>query len=129
MEIEREVEKKEKVNTDYSNFITAYECDEETLDPLAAPQTYNQGQEVIICVTDNSDSIVEVEEFVNLMVTQDSNSYNFINDGSWNREITSVVCTDPTGSDCRVCYAKIRALAHFFQKNHHLSLPSKELCT
>ena len=82
MEIEREVEKKEKVNTDYSNFITAYECDEETLDPLAAPQTYNQGQDIMICVTDNSDSIVEVEEFVNLMVTKDSDSYNFINDGS-----------------------------------------------
>jgi len=114
---------KEDVNTDYSVFITAYECDE--ADPYTKnTATYNQGDEITICVTDESNKIVEVEAFDNLVVAQEGNTdYNFILNGLWNSDITTPACVDNTDdSKRRVCYAKIRALARFFSAETPLDL-------
>lgn len=104
----------EEVKTEYSEFITAYECNK--ADPYTvAEDSYNQGDEITICVTDESDGIVQVEEFVNLIVDQDgSNNYNFILDTLYNPDITTPVCLEATTSHRRVCYASIRVLARFF---------------
>merc|ERR1740136_4485 len=112
---QREEARKEDVNTDYSEFITAYECDDTDLKNEKAATTYNQGDEITICVTDKSDEIVQVEEFVSLVVAQGGNNdYNFIRNGQWNPDLTTPVCVDSNTSRHRVCYATIRALARFF---------------
>jgi len=113
---QREVATRGYVNTDYSNFIVAYECDETDSYNKKTTAIYNQGDQITICVRDNSDNIVEVEEFVDLVVAQVGNSdYNFILNGQWNSDITTAVCTDSTEAPKRrVCYAKIRALPRFF---------------
>jgi len=118
--IEREIAQEENVETDFSEFIMAYECDEESLYTPKVSTTYNQGDEITICVTDNSGDIVQVEEFVNLVVDQSNNTpYNFINNGLWNPDITTLVCVDgSTSTNRRVCYAKIRVLARFFQSQN-----------
>jgi len=77
--------------------------------------TYNQGDEITICVSDKSSNIVEVEDFIELVVTQEENTdYNFILNGKWNSDITTLVCVDSNTTNRRVCYATIRALARFF---------------
>ena len=118
--VEREVAQGEDVETDYSEFISAYECDEGSVYTPKQNITYNQGDEITICVTDNSGDIVQVEEFVDLIVDQsDSIPYNFIKNGLWNPDITTPVCVDgSTSVDRRVCYAKIRAFALFFQSQN-----------
>jgi len=114
--VQREVATEEYVDSDYSEFITAYECDEGSLYTKKTSATYNQGDEITICVTDNSIDIVQVEKFINLSVDQSDNTpYNFISNGLWNPDITTLVCVDgATSATRRVCYAKIRALARFF---------------
>ena len=112
---EREDAIKEDVNTDYSDFIIAYECDESYPYIKKTGTTYNQGDKITICVSDESSNIVEVEEFLDLVVAQEDNTdYNFILNGQWNPEITTPVCVDSNTSSRRVCYATIRALARFF---------------
>ena len=103
------------VNTDYSEFIIAYECDAASPDDTISSTTYNQGDEITICVTDKSEEIVQVEEFVDLVVAQGgTNDYNFIINGQWNPDITTPVCVVSSTSSRRICYATIRALARFF---------------
>jgi len=106
----------EDVDTDFSNFVSAYECDETDLYNKKIPALYNQGNEITICVRDDNTGNVQVEQFVNLVVAQKGNTdYNFILDGKFNPDITTSICVDSTThSDHRVCYAKIRALKHFF---------------
>jgi len=112
---EREDATKEDVIADYSDFIIAYECDEAYPDIKKTGTTYNQGDVITICVSDESSSIVEVEEFVELVVAQEGNTdYNFIVNGQWNSDITTPVCADSNTPGHRVCYATIRALARFF---------------
>ena len=115
IDVEREGVASEIVSTDYSKFITAYECDETDL-YARKTTTYNQGDEITICVRDDSTDIVQVEEFVDLVVAQSNvSSYNYINNRIRNPDITTPVCVDgSTASTRRVCYAKIRALARFF---------------
>ena len=112
----REEAENESVDSDYSQFITAYECDEANLYAPKTSSAYNQGDEIIVCVTDDSPDVVQVGEFLDLTVHQSGNTqYNFINNGVWNPAITTVECVDGvTSSDRRVCYAKIRILARFF---------------
>jgi len=101
---------------DYSVFIVAYECD--VADPYAEAtgKTYNQGDKITICVSDVSKDIVQVEEFVDLVITQDGiNDYNFITGTLYNPDITTPVCLDATATQRRLCYASMRALARFFQ--------------
>lgn len=119
VDVERADAIEERVETDYSDFITAYECAETDLYNKATA-TYNQGDEIIICVKDESTNIVQVEEFFNLVVAQEGNSdYNFVKNRMWNPDITTVACVDGTTvSDRRVCYAKIRALAQFFSSGN-----------
>jgi len=115
VDIEREDATEENVNTDYSDEITAYECDKTDLYTVAAGKSYNQGEEITICVTDKGNGLVQVEEFNNLVVAQSGISdYNYILNGLWNADITTPVCVDGLNVDQRVCYAKIRALARFF---------------
>jgi len=103
------------VNTAYSEFIIAYECDETNPYIEKSTATYNQGDEITICVMDDSSNIVEVEEFVDLEVAQEGNTdYIFIRNGQWNSDITTPVCVESTELVRRVCYAKVRALARFF---------------
>ena len=113
--VEREDETNIDVNADYSKYINAYECEEGALDTNTPEKIYNQGDEITICVTDTGSDIVQVEEFLNLKVTQDGNvEYNFIKNSLWNPEITTPVCVDSANSGRRVCYCKIIALARFF---------------
>lgn len=112
----REEASTEDVKTDYSVFIVAYECD--VADPYAEAtgKTYNQGDKITICVSDVSKDIVQVEEFVDLVITQDGiNDYNFITGTLYNPDITTPVCLDATATQRRLCYASMRALARFFQ--------------
>ena len=115
--VERENATEANVDADYSDFITAYECTETDLYSVAS-KTYTQGEEITICVRDTGTDFVQVEEFVNLVVSQEETSeYNFILNRLYNPEVTTVTCTDNDStatSDRRVCYAKIRALAQFF---------------
>ena len=118
--VEREVAIEEDIESDYSEFIIAYECDENSLYTPKTAASYNQGEEITICVTDESIDIVQVQEFVDLIVDQSDNTpYNFISNGLWNPDITTLVCVDgSTSVTRRVCYAKIRALARcFLSKN------------
>ena len=112
----REEATKEDVKTDYSEFITAYECAEINPYLPVTGKTYNQGDEIGICVTDESGGIVQVEEFVDLVVAQEGLSdYNFILNTLYNPDVTTPECLDATSSERRVCIAKIRALARFFE--------------
>jgi len=112
---EREDVTEEDINTDYSEFIEAYECEEGKLDVKVAGKIYNQGDEIQICVTDTSKNIVQVEQFLNLKASQDGNGeYNFIRNSLWNPEITTQACMEDPSLERRVCYSKIRALARFF---------------
>ena len=113
---QREIATQSDVKTDYSEFIVAYECDEADLYIKKTTAVYNQGDEIAICVRDESGNIVEVEEFVNLVVSQaDNTDYNFILNGLWNPDITTPRCVDSTAAlKARVCYAKVRTLARFF---------------
>ena len=123
VDIEREEAANDSISTDYSKFITAYQCGE--LDVYTKKTTtYTQGDDITICVTDASTDIVQVEQFVDLVVTQSGVSdYNYINNGMWNPDITTPVCVDAsTASNRRVCYAKIRALARFFRSENPLDL-------
>jgi len=104
--------------TDDSEFITAYVCEADTPYVENVERTYNQGEEITICVSDNDSGIVQVENFVDLKVSQDggNSNYNYIKDSLWNRDITTPrACIDGTTKARRVCYAKIRALPHFFE--------------
>ena len=59
-----------------------------------------------------------VAEFVDLVVAQVglSSNYNFIKNTLYNPDITSVECLEgSSASERRVCLAKIRALARFFE--------------
>jgi len=101
--------------TIYSDFIIAYECDESHPYIKKTGTTYNQGDNITICVSDESSNIVEVEEFLNLVVTQeDSSDYTCILNGEWNPDITTPVCVDSNTSSHIVCYATIHAPARFF---------------
>jgi len=92
-----------------------YECDESYPYIKKTGTTYNQGDKITICVSDDSSNIVEVEEFLDLVVAQEDNTdYNFILNGELNPEITTPVCVDSNTSSRRVCYATIRALPLFF---------------
>jgi len=130
----REDATKEDVNTDYSDFIIAYECDESYPYIKKTGTTYNQGDKITICVSDESSNIVEVKKFLDLVVAQeDKSDYNFIQNGRWNSrrnsDITAPVCVDSNTSKHRVCYAKIRALARFFSTENRPYHPWKRLCT
>ncbi len=117
VDIEREEVTQEDINFDYSEFVEAYECDESALDTAipAGTKTYNQGDEITICVTDTSNDIVQVEEFIQLKASQSGLSdYNYIFNSLWNDEITTPVCLDNANNGRRVCYVKILALARFF---------------
>ena len=113
----RETADKVDLKTDYSEFIEAYQCEDTDLYSPVTGKTYNQGDEISICVTDESGSIVQVEQFVDLVVAQDGvNDYNFIKNTLYNPDITSVECLEgSSASERRVCLAKIRALARFFE--------------
>ena len=52
--VEHEVAQGEDAETDYSEFILLYECNEGSLYTLKQPTTYNQGDDITICVTYNS---------------------------------------------------------------------------
>ena len=52
--VEHEVAQGEDAETDYSEFILSYECNEGSLYTLKQPTTYNQGDDITICVTYNS---------------------------------------------------------------------------
>jgi len=115
--VEREEAAENNVRTDYSGFVTAYEC--EAGDPYVkgTGKIYNQGDEITICVSDNRDGIVQIESFIDLKVSQDggNSDYNFIKNALWNPDITTSACIDGSTNGARwVCYAKIRALARFF---------------
>ena len=76
---EREDAERKHVKTDYSKYITAYECNESDLSQKATGIAYNQGEEIAVCVSDESGGIVQVEQFVDLVVSQGGgNDYNFI---------------------------------------------------
>ena len=112
----REEADREDVKTDYSEFISAYECADTNPYLPVTGKIYNQGDEIAICVTDESGGIVQVEEFVDLTVAGEGVSdYNFILNTLYNPDITTPECLDATASERRVCYAKIRALARFFK--------------
>jgi len=123
IDIEREDATVENIDTDYTEFIKAYECEESDLyNQISAPIPYNQGDIITICVTDESSNIVQVEKFFNLKVSQTGRSdYNFITNSLWNPEITTPLCVDGDSDGTgglirRVCYAKIRALGLFFEE-------------
>ena len=122
--IDREDVTKRDVKTDYSEFITAYQCDSDSPATSTSPDAHNQGDEITICVRDKEyngvSNVVEVERFDDLIVKQgedNTNTYNFILNGMHNPDITTKNCVeDPNiNSGRRVCYAKFRALARFFQ--------------
>jgi hypothetical protein len=76
----------------------------------------------MICVMDDSDSIVQVEGFNNFMVSQDGTQrYNYMTDTVYNSEIASHVCQEGISSgeqQHRVCYFKFVLLARFFSDNN-----------
>jgi len=123
MNVEREDAKREDIYTDYSEYIKVYECEEGALDINASGKIYNQGDQITICVTDTSNSIVQVEEFVNFRISQDGkDDYFFIRNSLWNSDITTPVCVDDANAGRRVCYCKIRALARFFDASEPTDL-------
>lgn len=127
VDVEREVGEIQKVNTDYSDLITAYVCDVSVPNqPTTASSTtpYNQGDELAICVTDKGDNIIQVEEFNSLTVSQSgSDTYTYIRNMLFNPEITTIVCLDgATVMDDRICYVKIRLLATFFSEQNPTDL-------
>jgi len=116
--VEREEAVENNADVDYSKFITAYECEADAPYVKDAVKTYNQGNEITVCVTDNSNGIVQIEKFVDLSVSQDDGNsvYNYIKNALWNPDITTPACIDgSTNGARRVCYAKIYALARFFK--------------
>eukprot|EP00586_Coscinodiscus_wailesii_P022497 CAMPEP_0172518400 /NCGR_PEP_ID=MMETSP1066-20121228/290800_1 /TAXON_ID=671091 /ORGANISM="Coscinodiscus wailesii, Strain CCMP2513" /LENGTH=692 /DNA_ID=CAMNT_0013300785 /DNA_START=47 /DNA_END=2125 /DNA_ORIENTATION=+ len=115
--VKREQATKENISTDYSKFIDAYQCNEDSLN-TEVTKTYNQGDEIMICVKDTSNGIVQVEEFFDLQVVQDNlTPYNYIKKSLWNPAITAPGCVDNGNGNRRVCYAKVLALARFFAKS------------
>ena len=67
--VAREDPTEAEVGTDYSAYVTAFECDENKAE-ISEGDTYNQGDQISICVTDqdeNNDDVVEVDEFVDLV--------------------------------------------------------------
>jgi len=116
--VEREEAVENNARVDYSEFVTAYECEADAPYVKDAGKTYNQGDEITICISDNSDGIVQIEKFIDLNVSQDggNSDYNYIKNALWNPDITTPKCIDgSTNGARRVCYAKIRALARFFE--------------
>ena len=125
---EREVATEGDINTDHSDFITVYECVETDLYKKVTT-TYNKGGEITICMRDESTDIVQVEEFVNLVVAQEGNSdYTFILNGLWISDITTPVYVDSTAaSDRKFCYAKVHTLARFFPSVNPTDLTISEI--
>jgi len=109
----------EDVDTDYSDEITVFECEDPDPYTQLTGRTYRQGENIMICATTTDTNLVQVEEFNNILVSQGGTPYNYIKNGLYNPEITTPVCLDGTGSNQgRVCYAKLVLLARFFPDNN-----------
>ena len=115
--MERKEVDTENVETDYSEFINAFLCNPADQKKINAPEPYNQGEEITICAEDKGSlDLVQVEEFNNLLVSQDGNTpYNFVKNTLHNPEITTLTCVkNGSRKGRRVCYAKFVALPRFF---------------
>jgi hypothetical protein len=106
----------ENVQTDYSDEIVVYEFDVNDPEKDTSGKTYTQGSTLTICVTTKDTTLVQVEEFFNLFVTQEDERYNYMRNGLYNEDITPPNCTS-IGSK-RVCHAELILLARFFLKVH-----------
>ena len=117
IEVERETADEAEATADYSELIEAYECSSEAPAVTVGGKTYYQGDEIAVCISDTSDGIVQVEDIEDLVVSQgESNSYNFVLGTMYNPDVTTLSCVDGAKEGRRVCYAKFRALARFFQQ-------------
>ena len=126
--IQREAAKIENIITEYSDLTKAYECEEDDLYsdirlPVGtAQQIYRQGHEIIICIADESNVIVQVAGLNNLKVSQYGTlPYSYKTDTAYNSEIATPVGQEGTissGEQHGVCYLKFVLLACFSSENN-----------
>ena len=106
---------------DYSEYIKVYECEEANryidLKGAGSSRTYVEGEKLLICVTDDNNSIVQVDKIDNLKVSHVGTvDYHYVKDSVYDKDITTLMCQDGTGVDGegRVCSIEIFLLARFF---------------
>jgi hypothetical protein len=113
--------KRESVTTststlDYSGFVKAYQCaSNNPRTKLAAPPLYTQGDNLVICITDNNEGIIQVEDIKTLAISQVGTApYNYVFDNRSNPDITKITCVDGGSSEGNVCIAELTLLSRFF---------------
>lgn len=106
--------------TDYSDELTVYECEESDPYKEITGRKYSQGDSFMICAAAKESSLVQMENFYNLFVSQAGKPYNYMRNGLYNPDITNVVCLE--GTSFRVCYVKLVLLARFFTEENPTNL-------
>ena len=115
---ERKDVREEELTLDYSNFVTAYQCEKDSEDVQLTGQQYSQGDVLKICVKSSDSGIVQVERIKSLTLSQAGpgagDSYSYITDGEpTSVEIASTAC-DKSITPAHVCYADMQLLGRYF---------------
>jgi len=101
--VEGEEAAENNVLVDYSEFVTDYECKADALYVKDIGKIYNQGDEITICVSDDSNDIFQIEKFIDLNVSQDggNSNYNYNKNALWNPDITTPACINGSTNRAR----------------------------
>ena len=116
--VEQDSVAKTNITTDFTNYVTAYKCEEQTpytIQPDSS--TYKQGDVLSIwCVKDTCGSIVRVESINNLLISQTNTlPFKYVYQGNTNPELTNIECRAGISVDKGdVCIVKLVLHGCFF---------------
>jgi hypothetical protein len=120
IDAERKDVTQEVLTLDYSQYVTAYQCDEGSENDELTGQQYSQGDELKICVKSSSPDIVQVGSIKSLVLSQANlgdgagDPFNYITDGVVaDVEIAATAC-DTSSSPAHVCHADMQLLGRYF---------------
>ena len=114
-----------QVNTDYSSYVMAYECETGTEGDMTERVSYWQGDVLKICVKSKNDNIVQVQRIQSLSLHQlggedeGGAEFTYISGSvATSNEIAATDCIpgSSNGEEMpRVCFASVQLLGRFFE--------------
>ena len=115
---ERKEASEEELTLDYSDFVKAYQCEEDSVGAELTGQEYSQGDMLKICVKSTNSDIVQVESIKSLTLSQAGpgagGSFPYITEGVVaDAEIASTAC-DKSITPAHVCHADMQLLGRYF---------------
>jgi hypothetical protein len=115
---ERKDASEEELTLNYSDFVTAYQCEKDSEDVQLTGQEYSQGDVLKICVKSTDSGIVQVGSIKSLTLSQAGpgagGSFPYITDGIVaDAEIAATAC-DNSITPAHVCHADMQLLGRYF---------------